>query len=120
MITQTSTRQIAPDITVIEITGRLCFGSTLFAMENSIKDLISSGVRKLAIDIAGLLAIDSAGLGTLLASSGEMSRVGGRFRVAGAVGHVAQSFALVRLDAIVKLDPDLQTSLYKLALPISD
>jgi anti-sigma B factor antagonist len=120
MITQTSTRQIAPDITVVEITGRLCFGSTLFELENSIKALISGGVRKLAIDITGLLTIDSAGLGTLLASSGEMGKAGGRLRIAGAGGHVAQSFALVHLDAIMRLDPDLQTSLYKLALPISD
>jgi hypothetical protein len=35
MVTQTSTRQLAPDITVFEITGRLSLGNTLASVEDS-------------------------------------------------------------------------------------
>jgi anti-sigma B factor antagonist len=115
MVTQTNTRQVDPDITVYEITGRLNLGNTLQSVESSIRELISGGSRKLAVDLTGLRHIDSAGMGTLLACNGEMSKAGGQFRLAGACGQVAHSFALVHLDVIIKLDPDLPASLGHLA-----
>jgi anti-anti-sigma factor len=111
MITHTNNRQVPPDITVFEIAGRLSQGNTLISVEHAIRELIAQGVRKLAIDLKGLHAIDSAGLGTLLACNGAMEKAGGDLRVAGAHGPVANSFSLVHLDAVVKVDPDIETSL---------
>lgn len=119
MVTETNTREVAPDVTVFEIAGRLSLGNTLVSVERAIQALIAGGVRKLVIDLTSLRAIDSSGLGTLLACNGVMGNAGGELRVAGACGHVAESFKLVHLDAIMTLDPNLQTSLNQFALPHS-
>jgi anti-anti-sigma factor len=115
MITQTNTRLASPDITVFEIAGRLGLGNTLVSVENSVRALISGGVRKLAVDLTALEFIDSAGMGVLLACNGEMHHAGGEMRVAGAHGLVAKAFGIVHVGAFMKLDPDLDTSLGHLA-----
>jgi anti-sigma B factor antagonist len=115
VITESKTRQVAPDITVIEISGRLGLGNALLAIENSINRLIQDGTRKLALDLTGLQSIDSSGIGVLVSSSGQMERSGGRLRIAGAQGAVAKSFELVHMGRIAALDPDVESSCRHLA-----
>src|SRR5579864_4838723 len=82
MITESKTRQVEPDITVVEISGRLSLGNALMGIENLINRLIEQGARKLAVDVTGLNAIDSSGVGLLVSCSGQMERNGGRLRIA--------------------------------------
>jgi anti-sigma B factor antagonist len=110
MTTETSTRQVEPDITVMAIGGRLNLGNTLMSIEDAIKKLIGGGLRKLALDLSGLSYIDSSGIGMIVMVAGEMSQAGGRMRVAGAQGVVARAFELVRLGVVVPLDPDIETA----------
>jgi anti-anti-sigma factor len=115
MITETKTRRVEPDITVFEISGRLNLGNSLIMVENSIKHLVEAGARKLVIDLAGLSAIDSSGIGLLMTSAGQMEQHGGRLRVVGAQGTVAKSLELVHLNRIAPLDPDVDTACRHLA-----
>ena len=106
MTTETKSRQIEPDISVIEISGRLGLGNTLLSIEAAIRKLIDNGVRKIIVDIAGLNYIDSAGIGMLVSCHGHMGHQGGRLRIAGAQGLVRESFDIVHIGLIVPLDPD--------------
>src|SRR5690348_3662657 len=115
MITETKTRQVAPDITVFEISGRLNLGNSLITVENSIRRLIEEGTRKLVVDLAGLSAIDSSGIGLLVTSAGQMEQRGGRMRVAAAQGAVAKSLELVHLNRIAPLDADVESACRQLA-----
>ena len=110
MITETKTRRLEPDLTVVEISGRLSLGNSLLSLETSLQRLIAEGSRKLVIDLAGLSYIDSAAIGVLAACSGQMEQSGGRVRIAGAQGLVAKTFALVHMDRIAPLDADVQTA----------
>jgi anti-sigma B factor antagonist len=110
LVTETKTRRIEPDITVVEISERLNLGNTLVSIETSIKRLIEDGVRKLVIDLAGLKYIDSSGIGMLVTSNGFMEQSGGRMRIAGAQGAVAKAFEVVHVSRIVPLDADLESS----------
>ncbi len=110
MITQTNTRQVEPDITVMENTGGLNLGNTLISVEGAIQRLIQDGVRKLVLDLAGLSYIDSAGIGTIVMCAGQMGQFGGRMRVSGAQGAVARAFGIVRLNQVVPQDSDVDTA----------
>jgi len=109
MITESKTRQVEPDITVVEISGRLSLGNALLAVENSINRLVQDGTRKLAVDVTGLNSIDSSGIGVLVSCSALMERSGGQLRIAGAQGAVAKSFELVHMSRIAALDPDIES-----------
>src|SRR5690242_5105973 len=110
MITETKTRQVQPDITVFEISGRLNLGNSLMTVENSIKRVMDEGARKLVIDLAGLIAIDSSGIGLLVTSASQMEQRGGQFRVAGAQGTVAKALELVHLHRIAPVDSDVESA----------
>jgi anti-anti-sigma factor len=110
VITETKTRRLEPDLTVVEISGRLNLGNSLLSLETSLQRLIQEGARKLVIDLTGLSYIDSAGIGVLAACSGQMEQSGGKVRIAGAHGLVAKTLALVHLDRIAPLDADLETA----------
>ena len=109
------TRKVEPDLTVVELTGHLNLGTELMSVENAVKRLIDEGARKLVIDVAKLEYIDSAGIGMLVACNGQMDRVGGRMRVAGAQGTVAKSFEVVHMDRITSLDGDVDAALRNLS-----
>jgi anti-anti-sigma factor len=110
LITGTKTHRVEPDITVFEISGRLSLGDLLQSVERSMQSLIQSGVRKLAVDLTGLTAIDSAAIGMLVSCGGQMDQSGGQMRLVGAQGPVAKVFEMVHMRRIVPLDPDLATA----------
>jgi len=110
MVTETRTRQIEPDITVVEISGRLSLGNSLLSVENSIRRLVDGGARKLIIDLSGLNAIDSSGIGMLVSTSGYIEQAGGRMRLAGAHGSIAKAFQMVHIERIATIEPDLDSA----------
>src|SRR5262249_3110691 len=114
MVTQSVTRTIDPDITLVEISGRLGFGSELVALGGAVKRLIEDGARKLILDLTGLDHIDSAGMGMLMACSGMMEQNGGQLLVAGARGMVAKAFYIVHMDRIVKMNADVESAFREL------
>jgi anti-sigma B factor antagonist len=105
-----TTRVVEPGTTVVEISGRLTLGNALTYAETSIKRLIADGSRKMAIDLAGLTSMDSAGVGMLISCGGEMEQAGGALRIAGAHGAVAKTFEVVHMTRIVALDTDVEAA----------
>jgi anti-sigma B factor antagonist len=106
---ETKTQQMG-DVTVVEMSGRLHHGNSLMYAENSINRLIDGGTRKLVIGLTGVDYIDSSGLGMLIGCAGQMEQSGGRMRIAGANGRVAQAIAIVHADRILHLDADLESA----------
>ena len=112
---KTNTRHVELDITVVEISGRLILGNLLQSVHSEIRELIDSGVRKLAIDLTQLTWIDSSGIGTLLNTGEHMKQLGGQMRLAGANGAVAKIFDTFHLERIIPLDADLALSCGRLS-----
>ncbi len=104
------TRRLEPDITVVEITGRLSLGNTLLSIENTLKRLMDEGARRMVIDLAGLNTVDSSGIGMLVSCFAHMEQQGGYLRVAGAAGSVSKVFETVHLDRIVPMNADLESA----------
>ncbi|HWE53120.1 MAG TPA: STAS domain-containing protein [Bryobacteraceae bacterium] len=110
MITETKTRLVDPDITIFEISGRLNLGNMLQSVESVLRGMIDGGVRKLVIDLSGLTAIDSSGIGMLVSCGGRMDQMGGQVRVTGAQGPVAKVFEMVHMSRIMPIDADVTSA----------
>jgi anti-sigma B factor antagonist len=108
-------RKVEPDLTVVELTGHLNLGNELMGVEAAVRRVIDEGARKLVFDVTRLDYIDSAGIGMLVACNGQIERVGGKMRVAGALGTVAKAFEIVHMDRITSLDADLASALGNLS-----
>jgi anti-anti-sigma factor len=110
MIPGMKTRQVEPDIDVVELTGTLGLGSTLSWIESDLRRRIREGSRKLILDVTQLRYTDSAGLGMIITINGEIEQAGGRLRIAGANGMVAKSFSISHIDRVLQMDADVDAA----------
>ena len=55
-------------ITVLEIDGRIVLGEESNAFRERVKELLAAGKKKIVLNLANVTYIDSAGLGTLVAT----------------------------------------------------
>jgi anti-sigma B factor antagonist len=114
MVTQIQTRQVEPDITIVEVSGQLHAGNTLLSVESTLKKLIDGGVKKLILDFSQLKLIDSSGIGVLVVCSAQIREHGGMLRLACPAGSVAHVLALVNIGQVVPIDSDLESACSKL------
>ena len=101
MILQIETKRVAPDIAIVQFTGKITLGRESQRIEVVVEELLQSGNRKFIFDLAGVDYIDSAGLGMITLCSGKVTQAGGIFRVAGATGLAAKLFKITRLDTVI-------------------
>ena len=107
----TNIRYVDPGITVVEFSGRLHTGTNLSTIEDALMKMIrTDGVRKLVLDLSSLERIDSAAIGVLVMTVGEMGKQGGQVRLCGAKGMVADSFEIVHMARIAPVDANVSDS----------
>lgn len=111
MIVDFTTRQIEPDITLVELTGRLTLGNRLTEVEHAINDCIEKGSRKLALDLTNLTFMDSSGIGMVMVCAGRIREVGGHMHIVGAQGHVKKVLELTQIHQVIPMVPDLASLL---------
>lgn len=84
------------------------------SIEFAIQKLLEEGRRKMVLDLSKVDFLDSSAVGMLIVSSAQMKRLGGRMLIAGAQSRVADLFAIVHLDQVADLSPDLAAACIQL------
>src|ERR1041384_7716672 len=103
MLLQIEERRIEPDITVIELAGRLALGRESQRIEQLIDDLAKRGVLKVVLDMSKVEYIDSAGIGLVALASGKLREAGGRIGVVAPEGKVRSLLQMTQMDSIVTI-----------------
>ncbi len=101
------TRRVEPDITVLEIGGRITIGRDCKQLEWATENLVREQQRKIVLDMSGVSQIDSTGIGILVVSAAHVKNSGGEMRIAGANGHVEHVLKMTSMDKVVPLHPTL-------------
>ncbi len=114
MMLETEIFKFEPDITGLSCAGRFTLGNRLREIEGLINSLINDGVRKLVLDLTHVEVVDSAGLGIIMRTSGEIEQVGGQLRISGANEQAQRLFDITHTATILAIDPDLVTSIRKM------
>ncbi len=104
------TKNLQPDIIVLEIAGRITLGTESKQLEWAIEKLLGEGQKKVIFDLGGVTNIDSTGIGIIVMSSGKMKKAGGELRVAAATAHVNDVLKMTNVDQIVILHPTTATA----------
>ena len=103
------TRNVEPDIVVLEIKGRLTMGRECQQLEWSTDALVKEKKKKIIFDLSGVSQIDSTGVGIVVMSAGQIKEAGGRLRVC-AQGHVEKVLKLTSVDKVVDLHATMETA----------
>src|SRR5258706_492751 len=88
MLLRIDERQIEPDITLVELTGKLALGRESQRIESLVDELAQRGAIKVVLDMSKVDYIDSAGIGLVALAAGKLKEVGGRVVVVAAEGRV--------------------------------
>jgi len=100
MTTDISHAEVAPGKVVITLTGKIMMGAGGDQIVPLVEDLMKDGKRIIIFDLSGVTALDSTGVGHFIVSFNKLVAVGGEMRMAGATGHVFQTFHVSLLDQI--------------------
>jgi anti-sigma B factor antagonist len=103
-------RKVEPDITVVELSGRLALGRESQRIETLIEELSRKGSAKVVLDLAGVEYIDSAGIGMLALISGKLKEAGGSMALVASEGRVLQLLKLTQMSAILKVSPTVDAA----------
>jgi len=103
MLLQIQTRRIEPDITLLELSGKIALGHESQKIETLVQDLLRQNERKIIFDISRVDHVDSTGIGIIAYCFGTLNRSGGEMRVAGAGGKVLHLLQITRLDNVLPL-----------------
>ena len=97
------TRQLPPDIVVLEMMGKITMGNDCRQVEWTTKKLVGESRKKIIFDLSGITHLDSTGIGIIVAVAGQMREAGGELRVAGASEHVEHILRMTNVHQIIGL-----------------
>ena len=103
MLMQIVERQMEPDITVVELTGRLALGRESQRIETLVEDLARNGSKRVIFDLTGVDYIDSTGIGMVALASGKLKELGRSLALVAPEGRVLQLLNLTQMHHIVKV-----------------
>jgi anti-sigma B factor antagonist len=98
-------KQIAPDIEVLEMSGRIVLGNNSRDVELKLAEILRENGKKIIFDIGRITLVDSTGIGILVVCQGKINKVGGALRIAGATGFVDDTLKITNVDKILHLYP---------------
>jgi anti-sigma B factor antagonist len=101
MLLRLQERQIDPDITLIEMAGKLVLGPESRRIEETIEDLVRAGFSRVIFDMSGIDYIDSAGVGLLALAAGRFKEAKGRLVVVAPNGRVQHELKVTQMDRLV-------------------
>jgi anti-anti-sigma factor len=107
MLLQIVEREVSPELSVVELTGRLALGRESQRIESLVEDLIKKSIRKVIFDLSGVDYIDSAGIGIIALASGKLRESGGTLSLVAPQGRALQLINLTQMNLIVKVYPTL-------------
>lgn len=100
MTTEMSQREVGPGKVLITLSGKIMMGHGGGEIVPLVEALLREGKRIIIFDIAGVKALDSTGMGHFIVSYNKIAAAEGEMRIAGATGHVFQTFHVSLLDTI--------------------
>ena len=108
MLMEISHTEIAPATAVVTLTGKLMMGPESGQIVSLIDELVQRGRRIVVFDMSGVTAIDSTGIGRFIYTYNKLAGLGGDMRMAGATGHVFQTFKVSLLDKVFRFFPTVE------------
>lgn len=91
------------ETTILDLTGPLMVGESELEFRQKIKQLLDEGVRRFAINLAGVPEMDSWGLGALVRHCTHVRKAGGRCIFFAPVPHVLQVLKTTNLDSVLDI-----------------
>jgi len=117
MLLQIEEKRIEPDVTLVELVGRLALGRESQRIESIVDELLRAGHLKVIFDMTGVDYIDSAGVGLIALCAGRVKENGGHLVVVAPEGRVLGLLKMTQVNMIVTVSPTVTDATTTLCTP---
>jgi len=94
------------DIAVIDFSGRITLGEGSAMLRKTIRDLISTGRKKILLNLADVDYIDSSGIGELVGAYTSVRSADGELKLVYLTKRVRDIIQITRLFTVFDVQPD--------------
>jgi anti-anti-sigma factor len=105
-----SQNEIAPDKVVIGLTGKIMMGAESEKIVTMTEEALRQGKRCIIYDLSGVTHIDSTGIGRFISCYNRINAAKAEMCMAGAKGHIFDTFHVSMLDTVFKFCEDVETA----------
>lgn len=88
------------DITILDLQGNLGLGESVATFRNQIQELVSAGVKKVAVNLAGVMFVDSSGIGSMVGAHTALESTGGQCKFFAAQPRVIRTLDLTHMSEV--------------------
>ena len=109
--------RLSEGIVVVDLTGRIMIGETSSALMMVLHTLVEEGKRRVLLNLAEVTALDSTGLGTLVAGFASFEKAGGRLKLLNLSPKIAELLTVTKLYIVFDVfddEAEAVTSFYTL------
>jgi anti-sigma B factor antagonist len=94
-----NTRQVG-DVSVVDVVGRITLGEGSSALRDTIKQLVSSGHKKILLNLGEVSYIDSSGIGELVSGFTTATNNGGQLKLLNLTKRVKDLLQITKLYTV--------------------
>jgi anti-anti-sigma factor len=103
-----SQTEVPPDKSVLALSGKIMMGPDSERIVTCVENLLRQGKRTIIFDLSGVSHIDSTGIGRFISSYNKIMAAGGDMCMAGATGHLFDTFHVSLLDTVFRFYPSVE------------
>ena len=97
------------DVTIVDLRGRATIGDGRYLLSVHLGKLVAKGVRKLLLNLADLMQLDSSGISPAIGTYVSLSRQGGSLKLVCPRGRVQDVLRVMRVaDSIPTFEDETQ------------
>lgn len=101
----------AGDVVIVDLSGKLMAGLGDEILRNVVNELLAENWKKILLNMTQLTAVDSAGIGELVASLRTATRLGSRMKIVNLHERVRKSLHLSQILPLFEVYDDERTAL---------
>jgi anti-sigma B factor antagonist len=110
MTIQASTR-VVDGVAIVDLSGQLRLGEGTGKLRDAVQQLVAEGYRKILLNLAGVIHIDSSGIGELMSNYTTLRNLGGELKLMGLNKNVRNLLQVTRLYTIFDVHDEQDTAL---------
>jgi anti-sigma B factor antagonist len=98
--------RVVGDVTVVDASGRITLGEGAAALRDLIRDLTSSGNKKILLNLGDVSFIDSSGIGEMVSGFTTVSNHGGQLKLLNLTKRVKDLLQITKLYTVFEVFDD--------------
>jgi len=115
MILTIERKNLANDLVVLEMTGRIVLGNHAKTVEWKVDELLKENCKKVVFDLSRITVLDSTGVGIVVMCHARIKKAGGSLHIAGADGMVDHTLRMTNVDRLIPMDASVEEAAAALA-----